>query len=90
MAGLLALMLFLSVLVSVNHSLHQSLHSDGVPGTHVCLVCSLAQGQVAAVEVLSVLAAIVLVLFFEGSLVRHLPSTDFDYRLSPSRAPPSR
>jgi hypothetical protein len=90
MAGLLGLFLLLASAASVNHALHQALHQTGSADTHVCLLCSLAKGQVTPTEALSLGAMIlvcglILVQFPEG-----LPQSVAVYSLSRSRAPPTR
>ena len=74
--------------LSACHALHHSLHHDSDDPGHFCLVCSFAKGQVSATEA----SAIPVVLFLGwlfGSLQAQAPLLPgFDYRLSPSRAPP--
>ena len=90
LAGLLAVLLLGSVAFSATHALHQSLHNDGsIPG-HVCLLCSLAQGHLNAAETACILAVICLCPIFILPLVDAAAPSRFDYRLSPSRAPPLR
>jgi hypothetical protein len=45
LAGLMALLLLVASVLSVSHSLHQSLHRDGSVNGHLCLVCSFAKGH---------------------------------------------
>ena len=89
MAGLLALLLLVVSIISVNHSLHQSLHNDKSANAHFCLFCSFAKGQVSVADV--ALIAAVLTLFYScvTRLANPSPFPGVDYRLSPSRAPPS-
>ena len=71
-------------------SLHRFLHSDGGETNHQCLVCSFAKGQVTAAEVSGVFAALVISLVGLILLPKVSPLPSFDFRLSPSRAPPRR
>jgi hypothetical protein len=85
---LLALLLLVSATLSVSHALHQALHHDGDRGSHFCLVCSLAKGQVSVAEVGLVSAILVLACLAVFRTASTSPLAGFDYRLSPSRAPP--
>jgi hypothetical protein len=68
--------------------LHESLHHGNADGHQICLICSLAHGQVSTAEVAS-FAAILIFCFIGGALLQGTPPVStFDYRLSPSRAPP--
>jgi hypothetical protein len=89
LAGLLALLLLISGALAVSGTLHQLLHNDAAGSHHLCLVCLFAKGQVSAADVALVAALLVLCpLFgFRGGNPSPLPA--FDYRLSPSRAPPA-
>ena len=88
LAGLLALLLLISGTLSVSHTLHQSLHPDGAGDSHFCLVCLFAKGQVNAADVGLVSAAWAFSFFSAIRLASTSPLPGFDYRLSPSRAPP--
>jgi hypothetical protein len=88
LAALLALLLLAGAILSVSHALHQCLHNEGAANGHVCLVCSLAKGQVGAVPVAFVCGVCVSSCLWYFRLVRTLALPGFDYRLSPSRAPP--
>jgi hypothetical protein len=88
LAAVLALLLLVSTAVSVSHALHQSVHHDGGAASHTCLVCLLLKGQVTPPEGAFVAALVVLGLLYG---IRFAPADalpGFDYRLSPSRAPP--
>ncbi len=89
LATLLMFVLLLATACSASHALHQSLHRESGASDHFCLVCFLVKGHVAAAPVALVLA--VLILFWFGSVGwAGVPAyCCFDYRLSPSRAPPS-
>jgi hypothetical protein len=85
---LLAVLLLVAAILSVSHALHQCLHNEGAVNGHVCLVCSFAQGQVSAVAVALVSGVFVFPCLWYFCLVGTLPLPGFDYRISPSRAPP--
>ena len=89
LAGLLAVLLLLAATLSANHSLHRLLHQDGA-STHLCLACSMVHGQLDWAEAGLTSAIFIFALLIGLRLVGapDLPHTD--YRLSPSRAPPSR
>ena len=89
LAGLLALLLLVASAFSVSPSLHQLLHHNHAGGDQVCLACSLAHGQVSAAEVAIVAVALIFALICGALLQKTSPLSSFDYRLSPSRAPPS-
>ena len=89
LAGLLAILLLTSATLAVSGALHQLLHNDAASSHHICLVCSFAKGQISATDVAVVAALLVLcpLLSYRASTPSPLPA--FDYRLSPSRAPPA-
>ena len=89
LAGLLALLLLGSGTLSVSYALHQSLHNNAAGGSHFCLVCLFAKGQVSAAEVAFVAALLVLCPLSGIRAAKPSPWPGFDYRLSPSRAPPA-
>jgi hypothetical protein len=88
-AGLLALLLLTAVTFSVSHSLHQALHPGGAVNGHFCLVCSIAKGQVGAVDTAVILTALVFSFLIGVRLLTRSPLGFFAYRLSHSRAPPA-
>jgi hypothetical protein len=88
LVGLLALLLLASATLSVSQSLHQWIHADGDSGSHFCLVCSLAKGQVTASLVATTLVSLVLCWDTVGRALSTAPLPGYDFRLSPSRAPP--
>jgi len=90
LAGWLAVLFLGAAALSATHALHQSLHSDGSLPGHVCLLCSLAQGHLSAAESACVLAVILLCPIFVLPPPQVAVLSRFDYRLSPSRAPPLR
>jgi flagellin-like protein len=87
-SGVLVVLLLVAMTFSVSHSLHRILHDDGARSDHFCLACSLAKGQVGALGVASISAVLVLCCFWVDGRDHTTPSCGFDYRLSPSRAPP--
>lgn len=90
LSALLAILLIIAATLSVSHTLHQNLHRDGSPGSHFCLVCSLAKGQLTSAEAVATLLFLVLIFLFVLSPATISPLVSPDYRLSPSRAPPVR
>jgi hypothetical protein len=88
LVGLLALFLLVASTLSVSHTLHQALHGSDPAGAHLCLLCSLVKGQVSVAEGVFLLAALVLCWFACTHIYRLPLFSGFDYRLSPSRAPP--
>jgi hypothetical protein len=85
--GLIAVLLLVTACCA-SQALHQSLHRDSDAGSHFCLVCLFAKGQVSAAPMALISAA---VLFYcLGSLrAEDAPAPAIlDLRLSPSRAPP--
>jgi hypothetical protein len=91
LSGIMALLLLVAATLSVNHTLHRSLHNDGSVSGHFCLVCSFAKGQANSPDVPLVLAlCVVFVLFcIRIAEISFLPG-GFDYRLTYGRAPPVR
>ncbi len=87
-AGLLVSLLLVSAALSSNPALHERLLHSGGSGGHNCLVCTLASGQVAAAGVALLTAALLLLLLPVPRRFDSLSPSCFDYRLSPSRAPP--
>jgi hypothetical protein len=90
LAALLAILLVVASTLSVSHVLHQNLHRDGTPGSHFCLVCSLAKGQLTTAEAAAALLVLVFTFLFALPPETISRLTSPDYRLSPSRAPPVR
>jgi hypothetical protein len=88
LAGLLSLLLFLATTLSVSPALHQSLHLQDGANAHLCLMCSLAKGQVSAAESTLILILVVLAFLFSVSLATASPVAGFAYSPSQSRAPP--
>ena len=89
LAGLLAVLLLISATLAVSGALHQLLHNDVAGNHHFCLVCSFAKGQVSVADVALVAALLVLCPLFSLRAANPSPLSAFDYRLSPSRAPPA-
>jgi hypothetical protein len=89
-AGLLVSLLLVSAALSSNPLLHERLlHNDG-SGGHTCLVCALVSGHITAAGVTLLTAVILLLLLPALRRLDTLSASRSDYRLSPSRAPPSR
>jgi len=90
LAGLMALLLLVASLLSVNHSLHQSLHRDGSVNGHLCLVCSFAKGHASGPEAALIFAGVLLPVLLYLCL---LPSSSLprglDHRVAHGRAPPA-
>ena len=89
LTGLLAGLLLVCGALTVSYALHRSLHNDSGRSHHLCLVCMFAKGQVSAADVTLVAALLVLSPLFSFRTGNPSSLAAFDYRLSPSRAPPS-
>jgi hypothetical protein len=87
-SAVLAVLLVVAMAFSVSHSLHRILHHDGAGSDHFCLACSLAKGHVGAAVVALMPAMLVLFGFWHVCLTTASRFSGFDYRTSPSRAPP--
>jgi hypothetical protein len=74
--------------LSASHALHQYFHEDGGAKDHICLACSIANGQVNAAAVVLVSAMLTCGYLWSVLPVDILPFSVFDYRVSLSRAPP--
>jgi hypothetical protein len=85
----ICLALFLTLQVfAASSSLHQAIHADAAAPSHHCVITLLSHGQLNAPEVFTgCLVFVAALLFLLPSRVATL-SASFDYRLSPSRAPP--
>jgi len=87
--AVVCLALFLTVQIfAASGPLHQVIHPDAHSPQHQCVFTLFAHGQLDAAGAFPPLMAFVAVLCF---LLPTLPSavrSSFDYRLSPSRAPP--
>lgn len=88
LGGFLALLLLVATALSVSHELHQSLHRGRATSGHFCLVCSFAKGQVSAAAVAVICAVLVFCCLWGVCQPGTSPFSGFDYRISPSRAPP--
>jgi flagellin-like protein len=88
LSGVLAVLLMVAMTFSVSHTLHQFLHRDGAGSDHFCLACALVKGQVSAAAVVLISAVLVPCCFWVICLVHATLFCGFDYRTSPSRAPP--
>jgi hypothetical protein len=83
-AGLLAVLLFFSGLLSVGHTAHRLVH-PGSSDSHFCFVCSIAKGQVNAAHVGPVFICFVATVI-SVPLLRFSVTVVEDRRLAPSRA----
>jgi hypothetical protein len=88
-AGLLAVLLFFSGLLSVSHAAHRLVHPRA-SDSHFCFICSIAKGQVNAADVGPVFVSFVATVLFCIPLLRFSVAISEDRRLAPSRAPPRR
>jgi hypothetical protein len=88
MAALLTFVLLLATACAASQALHDFVHHDSTADSHFCLVCFLAKGQVSAAPVTFVFAAAAFYCLGSIALASAPAFSDFDYRLSPSRAPP--
>jgi len=91
LSGIVALLLLVAATLSVNHTLHRSLHNDGSLNGHFCLVCAFAKGQANSPDVPLALAFYVALVLFciRIAEISFMPG-GFDYRLTYGRAPPVR
>jgi hypothetical protein len=85
---LLAILFLLATTVSVTHSLHHSLPGNHSAGSHSCFLCAFAKGQVASADTAPIAAFLALYLVFAAGLAKVSAPASWDYRFSPSRAPP--
>ncbi len=88
LAAALAFLVLAAATFSVSHALHNSLHASGSTDHHLCLLCSLAKGQVSGAEVALTTAVLVICVATGLRLTEWLSLPGIDYRLLPSRAPP--
>jgi hypothetical protein len=82
-------LIFLAATVALTPALHKQLHPDSKASAHFCLVCLLVKGHITTANVASTCLAAVLIWFGASVCAGTFPFASFDYRLSPSRAPPS-
>jgi hypothetical protein len=88
LAGLLAVMVLSAAILSASPSLHAWFHHESSTPSHACVVCLFAQSQLSAAEV-SVAAVVLAGAYcFFARPFSQTAFASFDYRLSPSRAPP--
>jgi flagellin-like protein len=88
LSGVLAALLLVAATVSVSHTLHSNLHRDVTGSDDCCLACSFVKGQVSVSAVVLISAVLVVCCFWVVSPAHTTPCCGFDYRISPSRAPP--
>jgi hypothetical protein len=89
LAGLLALLLLVAGTISASHSLHQLLHNDASAKSHPCLFCMFAKAQVNVADVALPAAALSVFYPCASRLANPALVACVDYRLCPSRGPPS-
>jgi hypothetical protein len=88
-SSLFCLLLFVTLQVFASSSpLHRLIHHDADSPNHHCAVTLLAQGQVNSPVVWPGLVSPVDTFIFYLPLLESEGVSSFDYRLSPSRAPP--
>jgi len=88
LGGLLALLLLVASALSVSHELHQAAHPQGSANAHLCLLCSLAKGQVSVAAAGPIFAAVVFCFLFRARLTAASPGLSAERSPSQSRAPP--
>jgi hypothetical protein len=88
LSAVLVLQLLALLALSASPELHHALHSDSDCPDHHCLVTVFAQGQLSGAEMAAVFVC--LAVFFVCTVRRPktAPQLAFQYRYSPSRAPP--
>ena len=87
--ALMVLVLFIALQVFAGSAtLHKAIHADASSPSHHCVITLLAKGQVNAPPSLGALVAFTAALIFFLPLFQTAARPSFDYRLSPSRAPP--
>lgn len=84
----LALFLALELFASVP-ALHRLVHSDADSSGHHCVITLVRQGNVSTADTTPVIVVFVAALLFILPALQSEVFTSFDYRLSPSRAPPA-
>jgi hypothetical protein len=89
LAGLLVVLLLLAAILSANPFHRQLFHAGAAGDNHLCVICLFASGQVNAADLAPILTG-----FVSSFVGFDFPATRIvfaatDYRLSPSRAPPS-
>jgi hypothetical protein len=89
LAGFLAFLLLAFSALGACPALHQLIHADSTPESQNCVICLLAQGQVDSVAVIPIVFAFAFGLLFLVHAARTEGLLQSDFRLSPSRAPPS-
>jgi hypothetical protein len=86
---LVALVLFVTLQVfAASGPLHKAIHADATAPNHHCVITLLTHGQVNAPAALPGLVAFAAALIFCLPPFNPAVFSSFDYRLSPSRAPP--
>ena len=88
LAAVLIVLLLLVSSLSVCPALHHMLHHDADDQDHACLITDFAKGQVDTAETAPIVVFFLFSLLCAAVAVVIEPLPSFDYRLSPSRAPP--
>ena len=89
LVAVLMLVLWLgTATLAASPDLHHRLHKESKSATHECLVTLLSKSQLLAGGGSSLLFALVPIFFGLLLAVEFVQFASFDYRLSPSRAPP--
>ena len=88
LAGMLVVLLLWLATFAATSAFHQSLHADADTGSHHCVICVFAHGQVATAGVGGLSVLFIALCVGLVPLVRQVTLTSSDLRLAPSRAPP--
>jgi hypothetical protein len=87
--GLMLVLWLGTMALAASPQLHQRLHKDSKSLTHECLVTLLSKSQLLAGVAGSLLVALIPIFFGWLPPAASFHGLSFDYRLSPSRAPPA-
>jgi hypothetical protein len=88
LAAVLAGLVLFAGILSSSPSLHEWFHSESSSPSHSCVICQFAHGQVGMADVTVGVVAFASALCFALTPLSRTVFSPFDYRLSPSRAPP--
>ena len=88
-AGLMLVLWTATLLIASSPSLHSLLHSDSQDATHHCLVTQVKEHSLLACSGTVPVPVLPPVAFAPTPCSEVQFASSFDYRLSPSRAPPS-
>jgi hypothetical protein len=88
--ALVCLVVFMVVeVLALSPALHKDIHPDADSPSHHCVVTLLSHSQLTSAGAVCELPALVATLVFCLPPLQTAAFASFDYRLSPSRAPPS-